>query len=38
VVRVPLARGDVGEDGLIASDEARAEIVGALTALAAAVA
>ena len=31
-LRLPLARGDVGEDGLIAPEEARAEIVGALTA------
>jgi NAD(P)H-dependent FMN reductase len=36
VLRLPLARGDVGEGGLIAPDEARAAIVGALTALAAA--
>jgi NAD(P)H-dependent FMN reductase len=34
-LRLPLARGDVGEDGLIAPEEARAAIVGALTALAA---
>lgn len=34
-LRLPLARGDVGEDGLIAPEEARASIVGALTALAA---
>ncbi|HSY38365.1 MAG TPA: NAD(P)H-dependent oxidoreductase [Polyangia bacterium] len=36
VLRLPLARGDVGGDGLIAPGEARAAIVGALTALAAA--
>jgi NAD(P)H-dependent FMN reductase len=35
-LRLPLARGDVGEDGLIAPEEARAAIVGVLTALAAA--
>jgi chromate reductase, NAD(P)H dehydrogenase (quinone) len=35
--RLPLARGDVGEDGLIAPSEARVAIVGALTALASAV-
>jgi chromate reductase len=35
-LRLPLARGDVGQDGLIARDEARTAIVGALTALAAA--
>jgi chromate reductase len=37
-LRLPLARGDVGEDSLIAPDEARTAIVGALTALAAAAA
>ncbi|HEX3362879.1 MAG TPA: NAD(P)H-dependent oxidoreductase [Solirubrobacterales bacterium] len=31
-LRLPLARGDVGEDGLIAPDEARAAIVGAISA------
>jgi chromate reductase len=36
VLRLPLARGDVAEDGLITPDEARSAIVGALTALAAA--
>ena len=36
-LRLPLARGDVGENGLIVPDEARTAIVGALTALAAAV-
>ncbi len=35
-VRVPLGRGDVGEDGLVAPSEARAEIVAAVSALAAA--
>jgi chromate reductase, NAD(P)H dehydrogenase (quinone) len=35
-LRLPLARGDVGEDGLITPPEARAAIVGAMTALAAA--
>jgi NAD(P)H-dependent FMN reductase len=33
VLRLPLARGDVGEDGLIAPEEARAAIVGAIRAL-----
>ena len=33
---LPLARGDIGEDGLIAPEEARAAIVGALSRLAAA--
>jgi chromate reductase, NAD(P)H dehydrogenase (quinone) len=37
VTRLPLARGDVGEDGLIAPSEAREAIVGALMALASAV-
>ena len=35
-LRLPLARGDIGEDGLIAPDEARDAIVGALSRLAAA--
>jgi NAD(P)H-dependent FMN reductase len=35
-LRLPLARGDVGGDGQIAPEEARAEIVGALSRLAAA--
>ncbi|HWH19902.1 MAG TPA: NAD(P)H-dependent oxidoreductase [Solirubrobacterales bacterium] len=38
VLRLPLARGDVGEDGLIGPEEARAEIVGAVARLAAAAA
>jgi NAD(P)H-dependent FMN reductase len=37
-VRLPLARADVGEDGLIAPEEARAKIVAAVRALATAVA
>jgi hypothetical protein len=36
VLRLPLARGDVGEDGLIAPPDARAAIVAAVSALAAA--
>ncbi|MFT3866020.1 MAG: NAD(P)H-dependent oxidoreductase [Solirubrobacterales bacterium] len=36
-LRLPLARGDVGEDGSIAPPEARAAIVGAVGALAGAV-
>jgi hypothetical protein len=35
-LRLPLARGDVGEDGLIVPEEARAAIVGAVTRLSAA--
>jgi NAD(P)H-dependent FMN reductase len=35
-LRLPLARGDVGEDGLIAPSEAREQIVKAMTTLAAA--
>jgi chromate reductase len=37
VLRLPLARGDVGADGLIEAAEAREAIAGAMTALAAAV-
>jgi chromate reductase, NAD(P)H dehydrogenase (quinone) len=37
VVRLPLSRSDVGEDGLVTAAEARAGIVGAVTTLAAAV-
>jgi chromate reductase len=37
VLRLPLSRGDVGEDGLVTPPEARAAIVGTLTALTAAV-
>ena len=37
-VRVPLGRTDVGEDGLVAPSEARAAIVAAVSALAAAAA
>ena len=37
VLRLPLAREDVGPDGLIAPPEARDAIVGAVRALAAAV-
>jgi chromate reductase, NAD(P)H dehydrogenase (quinone) len=36
-LRLPLARDDVGDDGLITPPEARASIAGALTALAATV-
>ncbi|HJZ38513.1 MAG TPA: NAD(P)H-dependent oxidoreductase [Solirubrobacterales bacterium] len=36
VLRLPLARGDVGEDGLVTPPEAREQIVSAMTALAAA--
>jgi chromate reductase len=36
-LRLPLARGDVGEDGLIAPPQARAAIVAAMTALSASV-
>jgi NAD(P)H-dependent FMN reductase len=36
VLRLPLARGDVGEDGLITPPEAREQIVSAMAALAAA--
>ena len=35
-VRVPLARSDIGEDGLVEPSEARAQIVAAVSALAAA--
>jgi chromate reductase, NAD(P)H dehydrogenase (quinone) len=35
VLRLPLARGDIGEDGLVTPPEARAAILGAVTALAA---
>jgi hypothetical protein len=35
-LRLPLARGDVGENGLIAPPEAREKIVAAVSALAAA--
>jgi NAD(P)H-dependent FMN reductase len=35
VLRLPLARDDVGEDGLVAPNEARAAIVAAVSALAA---
>jgi len=38
LTQLPLARGDVGEDGLITPAEARRAIVGAVTALAASVA
>jgi chromate reductase, NAD(P)H dehydrogenase (quinone) len=33
VLRLPLSRGDVGEDGLVTPEEARAAIVGALSRL-----
>ena len=37
LLRLPLARDDIGQDGLVTSSEARAAITGSLTALVAAI-